>query len=236
MKIEILFPELCNLFGDLANVRYLTMAVPDAEIIQTGIKSRPYFADSEPDLIFMCSMTERAQEIVAQALVPHRVRIAQLIDGGTAFLITGNALEIFGKYIEKDDKSRIETLGIFDTYAQRSMMSRYNALYWGKFEDIDVFGFKSQFSHSYGERGDGLFTTVRGAGLHPREQMEGVRRNRFMATYLLGPLLILNPPFMRRFLQMLGVEDPKLAFEDAAMAAYEQRKKEFTDPKTGFDY
>ena len=236
MTIEILFPELANLYGDLANVDYLVKSIPGAEVVRTMVKSRPYFADNTPDLIFMCSMTERAQELTAAALMPYRERLNQLIDGGAAFLITGNALEIFGQYIERDDGSQIETLGIFDTHAERRMMSRYNALYWGKFGDIDIFGFKDQFSHSYGEPGEGLFTTVRGAGFNPGMQMEGIRRRNFMATYLLGPLLILNPPFTRRFMQMLGIEDPKPAFEDVAIASYEQRKREFTDPKTGFEY
>jgi len=235
MRIEILFPELCNLYGDLANIDYLMKSVQGAEVIRTGIKSRPYFADNTPDLIFMCSMTERAQEIAAGALIPYRERLNQLIDDGAAFLVTGNALEIFGRYIEKDDGSRIETLGIFDTYAKRRMMSRYNALYWGKFGDTDIFGFKDQFSHSYGEC-EGLFTTLRGAGLNPGVQMEGIRRRGFIATYLLGPLLILNPPFTKWFLRTLGIGEPKLAFEDAAMASYERRRMEFTDPKTGFEY
>ena len=236
MKIEILFPELANLYGDLANVDYLAKSAPGTEVIRTGIKSRPYFADETPGLIFMCSMTERAQEIIAGALLPYRERVRQLIDDGAAFLITGNALEIFGQYIEKDGGDKIETLGIFPTYAERRMAARYNSLYWGKFGDDDIFGFKDQFSHSYGDAGEGLFSTVRGAGLHPGMEMEGIRHNRFIATYLLGPVLILNPPFAKWFLRMLGIEEPKIAFEDAAAASYEQRKKEFTNPNTGYEY
>ncbi len=69
-----------------------------------------------------------------------------MIDGGTAFLITGNALEIFGNFIEKEDGTRIEGLGIFDLYAKRQMMKRYNALYLGRFGEMEIVGFKSQFS------------------------------------------------------------------------------------------
>ena len=32
MKIEILFPEYCNLFGDYGNMMYLKACLPDAEI------------------------------------------------------------------------------------------------------------------------------------------------------------------------------------------------------------
>ena len=35
MKIEILFPEFCNLFGDMSNMRYLKKCLPCAEFIET---------------------------------------------------------------------------------------------------------------------------------------------------------------------------------------------------------
>ena len=51
-----------------------------------------------------------------------------------------------------------------------------------------------------------------------------------MATYLTGPLLVLNPPFTKQLLQDLGAEGT-LAFEEAAMEAYEARLAEFRDEK-----
>ena len=43
MKVEILFPEICNLCGDLMNMRYLGQCCPELEFIETDIKSRPRF-------------------------------------------------------------------------------------------------------------------------------------------------------------------------------------------------
>jgi hypothetical protein len=48
--------------------------------------------------------------------------------------------------------------------------------------------------------------------------------------------LILNPPFTRRLLGLLGAGDRPLPYEAAAMAAYEARLAEFHDPKTGEEY
>ncbi|MDR3278230.1 MAG: hypothetical protein LBT12_05595, partial [Oscillospiraceae bacterium] len=141
-----------------------------------------------------------------------------------------------GEYIEDGDGTRHEMLGIFNTRAKRKMMERYNSLYLGKLGETDIVGFKSQFSHSYGENGDGLFTTARGAGLNPETQAEGLRRSNFMATYVLGPLLILNPPFTKHLLGLLGKPGAALPFEKAAMDSYTLRLKEFSDPKTGFAY
>ena len=33
MKIEILYPEFCNLNGDMGNMKYLEKCIPEAEII-----------------------------------------------------------------------------------------------------------------------------------------------------------------------------------------------------------
>lgn len=236
MKIEILYPEVCCLYGDLANIEYLSRCLPEAEIIRTSLKSQPAFISGDVDMICICSMTERAQELVLAALRPYKERIETLIAGGTIFLITGNALEIFIKYIENEDGSRLEALGFFDLAAKRRMMDRYNALYLGKFGNIDIVGFKSQFTHAYGDDADGLFETVRGAGRNPEVMPEGIRKNNFMATYVLGPLLILNPPFAKYILELLGAKDRPLLFEAAALDAYKLRLCEFTDPKRGFVY
>ena len=100
---------------------------------------------------------------------------------------------------------------------------------------MDIVGFKSLFGHSYGEV-EPLFETLRGDGLNESVKGEGIRRNGFMATYLTGPLLVLNPPFTRELLRRMGVAEPRLAFEDAAMELYRQRVAQYSDPNTGIVY
>ena len=240
MKIECLFPEVSNLYGDLLNVRYLVRCCKesgvDVEVIKTSLKSEPLFASETPALIYMGPMSERAQKLALSALYPYKARLQELIENGTPFLITGNALELFGEYIETDDGSRINCLSIFPTYAKQQMLHRFNALYLGTFENFYITGHKSQFSHSYtiGEL-DGLFYTIRGVGLNPSIHFEGIRKNNYFATYLLGPILFTNPQFARYFMKLIGIEDPTLCFEDAITAAYNQRLKEFMDRNTTLD-
>jgi CobQ-like glutamine amidotransferase family enzyme len=237
MKIEILYPEVCYLYGDLMNVEYLRCCIPEAEVIRTSLKAPPAFLNGDVDMIYLCSMTERAQELVINALRPHKKQIEELIEGGTVFLATGNALEIFIKDIENEDGSKIEALGLFDMMAKRRMTDRYNSLWLGKFGDLDIVGLKSQFAHAYGGDGvGGLFETIRGAGRNPGVKLEGIRKNNFMATYVLGPLLIMNPLFTKYIMGLLGAGDRLLAYEEAAMDSYNLRLKEYSDPKRGFDY
>ena len=52
--------------------------------------------------------------------------------------------------------------------------------------------------------------------------------NNLFATYLLGPILPLNPKFTKYILKLLNQKD-NLKFEKEAMEAYEIRLKEFED-------
>lgn len=235
MKVEILFPEVANLYGDLMNPEYLRRSCPEIELVETSLRSRPLFADEEPALIYMGSVTEEGITLAVEALTPYRERLISLIGSGQLFLITGNALDIFGEDITADSGRTQKCLGIFPTHAKYKMMDRYNALYVGSFGDMDVVGFKSLFGHSYGSV-EPLFRTLRGDGLNESEKGEGIRKNRFMATYVTGPLLILNPPFTKWLLGEMGAGDCSLAFEDAATELYRQRVSQFKDPSTGIIY
>ena len=70
MTIEVLFPEICSLFGDLSNMKYLLKCVPEAKRIDTGLKTEPSFLSEPVDMIYMGGMTERSQELVIAALMP----------------------------------------------------------------------------------------------------------------------------------------------------------------------
>ena len=154
--------------------------------------------------------------------------IEELKKKNVVFLVTGNAVELFGKYIENEDGSRIEALSIFDIYAKRDMMHRHNSIFLGKYEDIEIVGFKSQFTMTYGDNENNYFVEAeKGIGLNKESKLEGIKQNNFIGTYLIGPILILNPLFTKKLIQMLGVEKPTIAFEKETMEAYEQRLEEF---------
>ncbi len=110
MKIEILFPEFCNLFGDISNMKYLKKCLQNEEYIETCIDEEPAFVSQDVDFIYLGAMTERMQEKVIQKLLPYKERIEELIEKNVVFLFTGNAIEVLGKYIENEDGSKIEAL------------------------------------------------------------------------------------------------------------------------------
>ena len=227
MKIEVLFPEICNLYGDLANIRYLKKSNDNITIIETKLTDEPYFIKNTPDLIYMGSMTEHSQELVINKLMEYKDRIIELINNNTHFLITGNALEIFGNKIINEDGSIINCLNIYNTSAKRDMLNRFNSLYVGTFNDIKIVGFKSQFTHSYTDSIiNPLFSTIKSCGLNPNTKDEGIRINNFMATYVIGPLLVLNPLFTKWLLKEFNITS-NLAYEKEAIDAYNYRLEDY---------
>ncbi len=55
MKIEVLYPEICCLFGDKANMRYFEMCLPEAEFIKTHVSKMPRFLREDVDMVYFGS-------------------------------------------------------------------------------------------------------------------------------------------------------------------------------------
>lgn len=235
MKVEVLFPEVCSLFGDGQNARFLELMLPEAEFIKTPLSGTPWFADNSPDLMLIGSMTERTQLRVIEKLLPLKSRLEELTDAGVPILATGSGADIFNRrIINLTDKSENEALGLFDLDVRTDLFNRYNGKVLGSVDGIALTGFKSQFSFYYGDNSSYAFLSCdRGIGINPESRYEGMRRKNLICTQLIGPLLPLNPLFAEYLVSLAGVSAPA-PFRDAALAAYEQRLREFRAPNTRF--
>ncbi len=236
MIVETLFGEVCNLYGDPQNETYLRQTLPTATFISSSLDGEMYFPSARPDIILIGSMSDDIQMRVIEKLRPHTERIKELIDDGVVFLATGNACEVFCKNI-KNVTLEIEYsgLGLFDFDVVVNWFDRYNGKVLGKFKDIVITGFRSQFSMIYGDNSDCAFIEMeRGIGLNRQSKLEGFVKNNFFGTSVLGPILPLNPIFCEYLISLAG-ETATAAHRGVAMNAYEQRLAEFRDPKIKFD-
>lgn len=236
MKIEILFPEICNLFGDMGNMKYLSKCLPNAEFVSTAFGNKPLFADEKPDLIYLAPSNEKNQELIIKALFPYHDRIKELIDNGTPMLFTGNSGEVLFSEIEDYDGRKIEGLGILPFTAKRMQYTRFNGLNHGVMSDgTEILGFRSQFTYWFGDNSDCCFVKcIKGIGINKESDKEGIMVNNAIITAQLGPLLVNNPAFTKKLLNLMGAENATLAFEDDVKKAFEIRKAEFENPKTKF--
>jgi len=236
MLVEVLFPEVCNLYGDLENINYIAK-VNNLDVIYTSLTEKPKFVDNDVDLLYMATTTELGQELARDALKPYIKQLKKRIEDNKVILFTGNAIEILCDYIIDDDNNKIEMLGLYPFHAIRKMNSRYNSLWLGEFLDMKLVGFKSQFTHLYGDNSNNyLFKTIKGDGINLENKLEGIKDHNLYATYIIGPLLVLNPDFTKYLLKQMGIKEPKLNFEELSYASYNQRLIDFSDPKRNFRY
>ena len=230
-NIEFIFPEYTNIYGESYNMEYLRRCSPEINIVETHPGDVPLFAKGGADMVYMGCMTEEKQEKAIKLLMPYRDALIEAIRNGVIFLVTGNALEIFGTAIEgdevmSDEKIHIQGLSIFDYKAVRHMKEmRHNSQYIGTFDGLTMLGHRSQYSFAYGEFNDYFIDIEKGIGMNPDTKREGVHVKNFFATYSLGPCFIMNPLFLKYILRLLGLDDT-IPFEKEVIEAYEYRLNE----------
>ena len=236
MKIEILYPEVANLYGDLSNINYLASCDSSIEIVNTNLNDVPRFVNEDIALVYMGTTTESGQELIRDALKPYVNDLKKRIEDNKVILFTGNSIEILSEYIEVEDK-KIEMLGLYPFHAIRDMNKRYNSLWLGEFMDMKLVGFKSQFSHLYGDNSNNyLFKTIRGDGINLENKLEGIKDHNLYATYIIAPLLVNNPDFCKYILKTMGVKNPKLKCEEVAYESYNQRLHDLEEEKRNYRY
>lgn len=228
IHIEALYPECNNLYGDTGNLLYLEEKLRrsgyEVRRTDTALFKQPAFVTEPVDILYIGPCTEQQQEWELAEMAAYRDALRQRMDAPQGLtLVTGNAPELFGRYIEQEDGSRIEGLSLLPLVARRFGRLRFNDLCLGRWQDIDVVGFKNQMSHSYLPEGEAdpppFLIMEKGSGRNPDVREEGVWQNGFFATYLIGPLLPLNPRFTKALLEkLLGEEyrDCPFPFEEEA--------------------
>lgn len=237
MRIECLFPEMANLYGESGQWRFLKRLLPEAEAVETSLGERPAFARAQVDFLYVGPMSESAQERALEALRPYAAALRTGVEAGMHGLFVGNALELLGRRIADEGRS-LEGLGLLPLRAERHMRERLNCYYVGRLgrafgpeaEGLPLVGFKSQFSEAFWEEGaapEALAATEKGFALNRGIGGEGFVWGNVVGTYLIGPLLILNPELSRAWLRKLGCAGRALPFAETLDAAYRNRLEDF---------
>lgn len=232
MTIEGLYPELGSLYGENGNLRYLQASCPEATVLRTANSEEPAFVREPVALLCVGAMSEEGQTLAIRRLSPYKEALRQRIEDGMAVLATGNAMELFGQSIS-DGSETIQALGLFPFDARRDFYHRHNSMFLGQFEDMKIVGYKSQFSSATLWREQPFCRVLGGYGTDLKSDWEGVRYKNFFGTYLLGPLLPLNPLFTQYLLRLLG-SAARPAFFDEAMEAYQYRLRGLEAPGVRF--
>lgn len=238
MRIEYLYTEIANLYGDNGNPMLIGRIFPEAEVVRTALEDRPAFVDKAVDLLYLGPSSERAQRLILEKLRPYAQALRELIRSGAHLLFTGNALELLGQSIEDEAGERVPGLGFYPYRAKQSFRRRMNCEYMGEAlgawaGEEPLLGFKTQFSLCHGaEEERALARNLRGFGMDEAAAFEGVTEGNFIGTYLVGPFLAMNPGFLRRWLKRMGEGERPIPFYADMQAAYARRLREFENPRT----
>jgi hypothetical protein len=220
--LEVLYPEYMNLYGDTGNINYLKQCLPNLKVIYTSFHQKPAFLTKKIAMLYLGPMTENSQELIAEKLYPYKKEIKDLIKNNIFVLATGNAFELFGKYIEKQNKEQFKGLGLYNFYTIRFNHLRYNENTIGIFNNLEIVGFKNQLSFSYGKITKPFLKITKGTGINKESKLEGIKDHNFYGTYLLGPLLVNNPFLSKKIFEDLNIKYQLPYFVDS-LKAYNKR-------------
>lgn len=205
ITIAYLYYDILNLYGENGNIKALKKHLEEQDVkvkihfltIDDDIDFNKY------DLVYIGAGTEDNQKIVLPHLMKYKKEIKKAIDDNKFFLITGNAINFFGKHIIDKNGKKIKTLNIFDYYVKEEDFRMIDeGIMKCSFLKNIVIGFQNQ-NTVLKENNNPLFKVLKGIGSYPKSKEEGIKYKNFYGTYLIGPLLVRNPEFLKYFIKEL---------------------------------
>lgn len=191
ITIAHLYYDLMNLYGENGNIKALEKFIArqgvEVEVIKLTLGDRIDF--ERYDFYYIGSGSERNETLVMGDLVKYKKDIKKAIDARKFFLVTGNAMEMFGQRKVLNDGVAIECLGIFD-YESLDMNYRLLGEITYEFDKLEkdkgyhIVGFKN----CYCAINDNQYE-------RPFQMPDNIKVNNFWAMTFFGPVLIRNPYF-----------------------------------------
>lgn len=217
MEITIghLYYDLMNLYGEIGNIKVLTYHLKN-QGIKVNIKNLSIDDDinfDELDLIYIGSGTNNNQLLVLNDILKYKEDIHKYYNNNKFFLITGNAIELFGEQIIDIDNNVHEGLKLFDYYTKENKKRIVNEVYIPPlFTKDNILGFNNHFGSIYND--------------NIKLDNKFIFNNNFYGTYTLG-LLPRNPSFTKYFIKQLIInKNKKFKIKDFN---FKLDKKAYTD-------
>lgn len=217
MEITIghLYYDLMNLYGEIGNIKVLTYHLKN-QGIKVNIKNLSIDDNinfDELDLIYIGSGTNNNQLLVLNDILKYKEDIHKYYNNNKFFLITGNAIELFGEQIIDIDNNVHEGLKLFDYYTKENKKRIVNEVYIPSlFTKENILGFNNHFGSIYKD--------------NIKLDNKFIFNNNFYGTYTLG-LLPRNPSFTKYFIkQLITNKNKKFKIKDFN---FKLDKKAYTD-------
>ncbi len=198
IKIAHLYYDLMNLYGENGNIRVLIKHLENQNLkVITHFLTIDDPIDFEKyDLYYIGCGNEESFHLVLEDLKKYKKEIKKAIEKNKFFLVTGNALDLFGKYHIHLNNEEIKCLDILD-FDSEQIDFRIVGEQFFQFTKLKepLIGFQNRNYILKNINESSLFTVNEGTGYIPKSNKEGILKNNFYGTYLLGPILARNPHF-----------------------------------------
>ncbi len=208
IKIAHLYYDMMNLYGESGNISALEKFIKrqgvDVEVARLSLDDVKDF--KKFDLYYIGCGDEENLLLVLGDLYKYKDDIQAAIEAGKTFLVTGNAMSLFGTKLVIPKGKDVYYLGIFDYNAV--LTNRLVSEIFYKFKDLDedkgrdIVGFKNCNFNIVNNEGDRMF-----------DFQDNIRYKRFYGMSFVGPILIRNPYFTNYILKNL-FEDLGLEYKE----------------------
>ncbi len=218
IKIAHLYYDLMNLYGENGNVRVLKKHLENQ-----ALKVEVYFLTVDDKIDFEkydffyigCGSNENFL-ITLYDIKKYQNDIKKALENNKFFLVTGSSLNLFGKHFNKQNNLE-DSLNILN-FESKQIDFRIvgEQIFQNPLLNNPLIGFQNRdyIIHNHNEKP--LFKILTGTGSKPKSLEEGIYKNNFFGTYLLGPILARNPHFTEYLVQKILEEKniPYKHYED----------------------
>lgn len=239
IKIAHLYYDLMNLYGEHGNILALTKHLEAHKIkpIVHYLSLDDEIDFSKYDIFYIGSGNTPNFHLVRKDILKRKEKIKKALKEKKFFLITGNAIDLFGRSYNTLEEEELETLNIFqyETFETDFRIVGEQVVKFSKLEE-EIIGFQNRSTVLRYVKEKHLFDVKNGTGYVPKAVVEGIKKENFYGTYLLGPILIRNPYFTEYLVEQI-VKQKNLAFEPFfdkfEIKAYEEYRKNMLNEKNG---
>lgn len=231
IKIAHLYYDLMNLYGEHGNISALThhLEAHNIKTIVHYLSLEDEIDFSKYDFFYIGSGNRHAFELVREDLLKRKKELIAAINDKKFFLVTGNAIDLFGKSFITLQNEEKEALGLFNYEAfENETRIVGEQVYRMKKLDDEIIGFQNRSTVLKYVKEKHLFDVLQGNGYVVNSIVEGIKKKNFYGTYLIGPLLIRNPHFTEYLVEQL-IKSKNLSYEyykdELETKAYEEYKK-----------
>lgn len=191
-----LYPDLLNLYGDMATIESLRHRLLwrgiDVEVVKhTSEEGSVNFDDI--DIVFLGGGGDREEKTVMKKLVGEKDKFEQYVDSEGVIFATCGGMDMLGKYCKFADET-VEGPGILDIYTEpgAKRMTGNVVLESNVFEG-KIVGFENRPGKTNIGNLTPLGTVITGGGNNGEDCTEGVIYKNVIGTHLHGALLPKNP-------------------------------------------